>query len=313
VQKVYVHDYERVHSGQLLVEIDDSDYQAAVNEAVAAFEGAKAEYEANQTAKRAADAGVSSARAGIEQAQAAVGAAEAGVSAAKASATQEESQFKRQQTLLEHKAATKEQFEETEAAYQNALAALRGHEADLARAKAGTAAAQSMLMTAQQQRSVLNDKDAGLRAQIDARKAGITVTNVNLGYTKIYAPADGVLGEIQVHEGQLVTPGMQLASLVQSKLWVTANFRETQVARMQVGDPVDIRIDALTGHLFKGQVSEIAPASGSQFSMLPQDNATGNFTKIIQRVPVHISINSDSILDQLRPGFSAEVTVHISR
>ncbi|MEI9980315.1 MAG: HlyD family secretion protein [Edaphobacter sp.] len=313
VRRVYVHDYEQVRTGQLLIEIDDTDYQAASNEAVAALEGARAEYQANQTAKGAADASVLTARAGIDQAQAAIGVAEAGIAAAKASSSQAGSQFTRQQALLEHKAATKEQYEEAQAAHENALAALKGREADLARAKAGNTAAESMLTAAQQQRIALNDKDAGLRAQIEARKAGVTVANVNLGYTKIYAPTDGVLGEIQAHQGQLIAPGMQLASLVQNNLWITANYQETQVARMRVGDPVDIHIDALAGHTFKGQVTEIAPASGSQFALLPPDNATGNYTKVVQRVPVHISINPESAVGQLRPGFSAEVVVHISR
>jgi membrane fusion protein, multidrug efflux system len=282
-----------------------------VDGAKAALDGAKAEYAANQDAKRAADASIGAADAGVKQAEAAVAAAQAGISATQASTTQAESAFRRQQSLLAGKAATREQFEQVQATRDSAVAGLAGRNADLARAEAATAAAQAALVASQQQRAGLESKDAALLAQIAARKAAITASEVNLAYTKVSAPSDGYVGEFRVHPGQLVSAGMQIAPLVESRVWIEANYRETQLARVRVGDPVDIHIDALS-HAFHGHVEEIAPASGSQFALLPPDNATGNYTKVVQRVPVKIAIDQDPQTELLRPGFSAEVAIHAS-
>jgi membrane fusion protein (multidrug efflux system) len=131
---------------------------------------------------------------------------------------------------------------------------------------------------------------------------------VNLGYTQIVAPADGTVGERQVRPGQLVSPGAQVLTFVENTRWVAANFRETQLTNIKVGDPAEIRIDVYPDKVIKGRVLQIAPASGSQFALLPPDNATGNFTKVVQRVPVKIALD-DSPLMSLRPGLSAVVTV----
>jgi membrane fusion protein (multidrug efflux system) len=311
VRRVAVGDYQPVKAGQLLVEIDDADYEAAVDGAKAALDGAKAEYAANQVAKRAADASIDAAAAGVEQAQAAVTAAQEGIVALQASTTQAESEFRRQQALLAGEAATREQFEQVQETRDSAVAGLAAHKADLARAKAATASAEASLAGARQQRAELDSKDASLLAQIAARKTAIIANQVNLAYTKVSAPSDGYVGEFRVHPGQLVAAGMQIAPLVESGVWIEANYRETQLARVRIGDPVDIHIDALA-HTFHGHVEEIAPASGSQFALLPPDNATGNYTKVVQRVPVRIAFDEDRQTALLRPGFSAEVAIHAS-
>jgi membrane fusion protein (multidrug efflux system) len=312
VKRVAVRDYQAVKTGQLLVEIDDADYQAMLKESEAALAGASAEYSANQEAKRAADASVEASQAGIEQAQAAIAAARAGIEATQASLTQSESEFARQQALLNNKAATKQQFEQAQATRLNFVAGLEGRKADVARAEAAAAGARAAASNAKRQRAELDAKDQGLLAQIDARKAAIVVAQVNLGYTKIYAPSDGSLGEFHVHPGQLVGAGVQVVDLVQSGVWIQANYRETQLGHAQPGDNVDVRIDALPSKVFHGHVLEIAPASGSQFALLPPDNATGNYTKVVQRIPVKITLDQDQQLTHLRPGFSAEVVIHPS-
>ncbi len=311
VRRIAVGDYQPVKAGQILVEIDDMDYEAALDGAKAALDEAKAEYAANQDAKRAADASIAAAEAGVKQAVAAAAAAQASILATQASATQAESEFRRQQLLLAGKAATREQFEQGQAARDGAVAGLAARNADLARAEAATAAAEAALAGARQQRAALESKDAALLAQIKARKASITGSEVNLAYTKVSAPSDGYVGEFRVHPGQLVSAGMQIAPLVESRVWIEANYRETQLARVRLGDPVDIHIDALS-HAFHGHVEQIAPASGSQFALLPPDNATGNYTKVVQRVPVKIAFDEDRQTELLRPGFSAEVAIHAS-
>jgi membrane fusion protein (multidrug efflux system) len=312
VRRVTVNDYQPVKAGQLLVELDDADYQAIVKEAEAALAGAKAEYSGNQDAKQAADASVSAAEASIEQARAAVAAAHAAIAATQATVDQAESEFARQQALLNNKAATRQQFEQAQAARLSVVAGLQGHQADLAKAQAAEASAQAALAGAKQQRSALNAKDAGLLAQIEARKAAITVAQVNLSYTKIFAPSDGSVGEFHVHPGQLVGVGVQVVNLVQSGVWIQANYRETQLGHVRQGDSAEVRIDALPSASFQGHVLEISPASGSQFALLPPDNATGNYTKVVQRIPVKIALDQGLDVALLRPGFSAEVAIHPS-
>src|SRR2546426_931320 len=143
--------------------------------------------------------------------------------------------------------------------------------------------------------------------------ANLAVASVNIGYTKIYAPGDGTVGERQVRPGQLVSPGTQVISFVAITKWVQANFRETQLTNVKVGDPAELRIDQYPGQLIRGKVVEIAPASGSQFALLPPDNATGNFTKVVQRIPVKIALEDSTFATKLRPGISVIATVRTRR
>ena len=161
--------------------------------------------------------------------------------------------------------------------------------------------------------AVLESQELQLVADLHAREAALTVAQVNLGYTRIVAPADGAVGERQVRPGQLVSPGTQVLSFVAGTPWVQANFRETQLTNIKVGDAVDVRIDVFPSDVIGGRVLEIAPASGSQFALLPPDNATGNFTKVVQRVPVKIALEGSTLATQLRSGLSAVVTVRTTR
>jgi membrane fusion protein, multidrug efflux system len=313
VQRVDVQDYEPVKAGQSIIELDHSDYQANVDEARAAISAAHAELSANQDAKHAADASIDASKAAVEQAQAAADAAQSGIDAAQAQVTQAVSEYQRQQTLLASRAATHQQFEQVQEARDAAQAALQSRHADLARAKAAVASSQAAVAGALQQRAALNAKDASLQAQITAKAAGETIAQVSLAYTKIVAPADGRVGRLRVHPGQLVGAGVQVVDFVQDGAWIEANFLETQLAHVGVGDTADIKIDAYPSQILHGHVSEVAPASGSATALLPPDNATGNFTKVVQRVPVKILFDGNPSGDILRPGLSAEVTVHTDR
>jgi membrane fusion protein (multidrug efflux system) len=144
---------------------------------------------------------------------------------------------------------------------------------------------------------------------VQAKEAQLQVARVNLGYTRILSPGDGIVGERQVRPGQLVSPGTQVVTYVDSTKWVQANFRETQLTNMKVGDVAEVQIDLYPGQTLRGKVLQIAPASGSQFALLPPDNATGNFTKVVQRVPVKIALEDSKLVSQLRPGISAVVSV----
>lgn len=314
VHKVDVGDYENVKAGQTLIELDDDDYRANLDQARAALAASEASLEDNQAAKRIQDAQIEAAKAGVVQANAAIDAAKAGIAAVSPQADRALTELHRQEALFGSKAATHQQLETATAQEGQIRGSLEASRADLARVGGALATSESELEAAKRQREALNTKDDVYKADIEAKKAAIVVAQVNLAYTRIAAPADGTVGERHALAGQLVAPGTQVIDLVQSEVWVQANYKETQLTNMLVGDPADVRIDTFPNRVFRGKVAQLSPASGSQFALLPPDNATGNFTKVVQRIPVKIVLNpGQSYLDRLRPGFSAEVTVHTGR
>jgi membrane fusion protein (multidrug efflux system) len=313
VRKIDVNDYEAVTSGQLLVQLDDEDYRAVLEQAKAALAGARAQLEDNQAAKRIQDAQIQSAEAGITQAIAAVNAAKAGVAAVQPDVERTKTERKRQESLLAAKAATHQQLEQAVADADRFSGMLASRQADLERAQAALTSSRILLEAAKRQRAALDTRDALYRADIQAKQAAIIVANVNLGYTRIVAPTAGAIGERHIQNGQLVAPGMQLVDLVKGDVWIQANYKETQLTNIRRGDVAEVTIDSFPGVILHGKVAEIAPASGSQFALLPPDNATGNFTKVVQRIPVKIKLDpGHSLKDRLRPGFSAVVTIHAS-
>jgi len=313
VRKMDVNDFEEVKPGQVLVQLDDEDYRAAVEQAKAALAASEAQLEDNQSSKRVQDANIESAEAGIAQAAAAVNAAKAGIAATQADVDRAESERKRQQALLAAKASTLQTVETAVADADRSSGVLASRQADLARAEAALTSSRTLLESAKRQRAALDTRDALYKADIQAKQAAIVVAQVNLAYTQIAAPGAGAVGERHVQEGQLVAPGMQVVDLVKGDVWIQANYKETQLTNIRRGDVADITIDTFPGVVLHGKVAEIAPASGSQFALLPPDNATGNFTKVVQRIPVKIVLDPGHPLqDRLRPGFSAVVTIHAS-
>jgi len=313
VRKVEVEDFASVKPGQLLVQLDDEDYQAVLAEARAALAGAQAALEDNQSAKRIQDAKIQNAETVIAQATAAVNAAKAGIAAFQSDVERTGLERKRQEALLASKAATHQQVELAIADADRFTGMLTSHQAELERAQAALASSRSLLESEKRQRAALDTRDNLYRADIQAKQAAIIVAQVNLGYTQIVAPTAGAVGERHVQEGQLVAPGMQVVDLVKGDVWIQANLKETQLTNIRQGDVADIKIDAFPGVVLHGKVVEIAPASGSQFALLPPDNATGNYTKVVQRLPVKIALDPGHPLQgKLRPGYSVVVTIHSS-
>jgi membrane fusion protein (multidrug efflux system) len=197
-----------------------------------------------------------------------------------------------------------------EAGLANAMAQLASRQADLARAKAQLGSATAELEAQKRQRAVLDSQELLLRADLNSKRAALSLAQTNLSYTRIVAPENGIVSERKVRVGQLVSPGTQVLTLVQSEIWVQANYKETQVRHMRAGDDAEIKVDAFPGVVFHGKVDQVSPASGSQFALLPPDNATGNFTKIVQRVPVKIVLQpGQTELHRLRPGLSVIATI----
>src|ERR1700675_330696 len=308
VRDVKVTDFQKVHAGDLLVELQDDDYQAQVAQASAAVEAAKAAIENNRRQRELQDARIDRALAGIDQARAQITAAQAGIEAARADVVRTQEERSRQEALLQAHSPTQQKVEQAVADEQRLAAQLASREADLEQTKTLLRSNELAAEAERRSKAVLESQEAQLVADLHAKEAGLTVAQVNLGYTKIEAPADGTVGERQVRPGQLVSPGTQIISFVSRIKWVQANYRETQLTNMKVGDPVEIRIDAYPGQVIHSKIAEIAPASGSQFALLPPDNATGNYTKVVQRVPVKIALDDSSIAATLRPGLSVTAT-----
>jgi membrane fusion protein, multidrug efflux system len=314
VHKVNVNDYQSVKAGQILIELDDDDYRAALDQARAALAASEASLADNQAAKRIQDAQIDAAKAGIVEAEAVINAAKAGIASASPELERALTELHRQQSLFDSKAATHQQLEAATAQQGQLSGLVDARKADLARAEGALATSQSQLEAAKRQGEALNTKDDVYKADIEAKKAAIVVAQVNLAYTRIAAPTDGTVGERHALAGQLVAPGTQVIDLVQSEVWVQANFKETQLTNVRVDDTADVRIDTFPNRVFHGKVEQLSPASGSQFALLPPDNATGNFTKVVQRVPVKIVFSpGQTYLDRLRSGFSAVVTVHTGK
>jgi membrane fusion protein (multidrug efflux system) len=314
VRRVNVGDYQSVKAGQTLIELDDDDYRAILSQAQAALAGSEAALEDNQAVKKIQDAQIEAADAGVFQAQAAINAAKASVASVSPELDKALTELHRQQALFDAKAATHQQLESATAQEGQLSGLLEARKADLARADGALATSQSQLEAAKRQRKALNTKDDVYKADIEAKKAAIVVARVNLAYARITAPTDGTVGERHVLAGQLVAPGTQIIDLVQSDVWVQADFKETQLTNMRVGDSADVRIDTFPNRVFHGKVDQLSPASGSQFALLPPDNATGNYTKVVQRVPVKIVLfPGQPYLERLRPGFSAVSIVHTGK
>jgi membrane fusion protein (multidrug efflux system) len=313
VREVKVNDYQSVHKGDVLVQLDDEDYQAQVAQAVAGVEAAKAAMENNRRQRELQDSRIDRALAGIDQANAQIVAAQAGKDAVQADVTRTRAERTRQEALLKTNSATQQKVEAAVADEQRFAAQAASRDADLVQARTLLRSNELAAEAERRSKAVLQSQEAQLLADLHAKEAGLAVAQVNLGYTRIVAPADGTVGERQVRTGQLVSPGTQVMTFVENLRWVAANFRETQLTNIRVGDATEIRVDVYPDQVFKGRVLEIAPASGSQFALLPPDNATGNFTKVVQRVPVKIGLDDSTLTSQLRPGLSAVVTVRTKK
>jgi membrane fusion protein (multidrug efflux system) len=281
--QVLVSDNQPVKSGQLLARIDDRDFRTALNQAHADVAG-------SQAAVRNLDAQIALQEPVIEQGTADVAAAEATLQFAQ----QEQTRY---DGLMKSGSGTVQRAQQTDAE-------LREKAAQLQHGKSG-------LLAAQKKVDVLTTERAKAVAQLDHARAVEAQAALNLSYTEISAPVDGTVGARTLRVGQFVQAGTQLMAVVPlDAVYVVANFKETQLTYVRNGQPVEIEIDSFHGTKLSGHVDSLSPASGLEFALLPPDNATGNFTKIVQRVPVKIVLDDHSLTGLLRPGMSAEPTIN---
>jgi membrane fusion protein (multidrug efflux system) len=283
VLTVGVTDFQRVKAGDLLIQIDPADYQAQVAQSEAAVAAAQAVLDnlANQIELQYAT---------IAQAQAARLSAEA----VEVEARQEQ---ERQQSLSQTESGTRQRFEQAVAGY--------------AKAQADVRASRAVIAAQQHQLEVLQGTRKQRAADLEATKATLASAKLKLGYTKISAPFDGVVGERQVQPGDYVNIGTNLINVVPlPKVYVIANYKETQLTHVAPGQPVEITVDSFPREKLRGRVERIAPATGAQVALLPPDNATGNFTKVVQRIPVRIQFDDNQpLLARLVPGMSVVTSI----
>ena len=313
VRTVHVADFQQVHKGELVVELQDDDYRTQVDQASATVEAARSAIENNRRQRELQDTRIAKALAGIDQAKAQIAAAEAGKNAVEAQLVRARAERKRQEGLYQTRSATPQTLETAVANDDQLSAQLASRDADLNQARSVLRGSELGAEAERRSKAVLESQDTQLQADLRAKQANLAAAMVNLGYTKIYAPGEGTVGERQVRTGQLVSPGTQVIAFVDVTKWVQANYRETQLTNVKIGDPAELRIDQYPGKVIHGKVLEIAPASGSQFSLLPPDNATGNFTKVVQRIPVKIALDDTVFAAKLRLGLSVLATVRTRR
>ncbi|WGD53110.1 HlyD family secretion protein [Bradyrhizobium sp. CB1650] len=283
IAKVLVSDNEAVRAGQVLARIDDRDFKTALNQA-------KADVAASEAAVKNLDAQIELQEPLIQQQAAEVDATEATLKFAQ----QERARY---DDLMKSGAGTIQRAQQTDAA-------LRSQTAQLQQGKAG-------LLAANKKVEVLATQRAQAAAQLDRVRAVEQQAALNLSYTLITAPVDGTVGARTLRVGQFVQAGTQLMAVVPlDQVYVVAKYKETQLTHVRAGQPVELRVDSFRSTRLKGHVDSLSPASGLEFALLPPDNATGNFTKIVQRMPVKIVLDDHHLNGLLRPGMSAEPTVN---
>lgn len=300
VSKVMVSDNQRVKKGDTLLILDDRDYEIKVEQALAALQIAESNL-------NSAKATTSAAKANVATSQASVGTIDAQIDAAQVNVWRTSQDYERYANLIKDHSITQQQYEQALAAKQTAekqLAILQEQKKQ-AEQQTNAVSVQSSATASQ-----INIADATIRQ----RQVDVDAAKLNLSYTVITAPLDGLVSKVNVQPGQFVQAGQPLFSVVHSdNLWVTANFKETQLDKMKVGQKVIVHADAYPGHKFEARLASFSPATGATFALLPPDNASGNFVKVVQRLPVKIEFTdtTDSLVKKLRPGMNVFVDVHL--
>jgi len=347
VQQVLIDDNQHVVEGQTLVILDPNDYKVRLDQAKAALDAAARQADAAEAAIHStsqsataqttqAEGSIGEAKASIQASKAAVTAAEAGVPRAEAQLQEADATLQREDTdlhryedLYSKEQVSKQTVDYQRASYQVAVAAQAAAQEQVRQAQAQLVAAQQGVVRTE---ALLTNSQGGLQsaeatrlethvregqyatavAAVAQATAALEDANLQLSYTIIKAPVTGRVGRKSVEAGQRVQVGQPLMAIVEDQPWVIANFKETQLEKMRTGQRVQVEIDTFSKHKFYGHVDSLAPGSGNEFALLPPDNATGNFTKIVQRIPVKIVLDQDSVHgyeNLLSPGMSSVVTV----
>jgi len=330
VTKIHFTENQRVKAGDLLAELDAAPAQARLAEAEANVFAAQAQADAADATARVsetnaigdksvADASLVTAAVGAASSSDQIKEAAAQLESAQTSLAQAKIDNDRAKRLLSTGAISQAESDRADTQLKVAQSAVEVARARLTSIKSSAAQAQSRVVEAKAKAKISNDVDTQIQlaqarakaahAQVDTAKAARDLAALDLSYTKIFAPSDGVVSKKSINVGQMLSPGQSVVQLVTDKLWVTGNFKETQVAKMRVGQPARVEVDAFSGTEIEGEVESFSGATGAKFTLLPPDNATGNFTKVVQRLPVRVRLHELPAGIGLRPGMSVDLTV----
>ena len=326
ISKILVEDNEYVKKGDTLVVLDNSEYALKLQQAEDALAQAKSQLAVANAGVVTADASIGVTEAGavaatttIETAQASVNTAQANVEAAKVQVWRTKNDYDRYNKLFKNQSITKQQYEQALAAKETAEKQLRIVQEQLNVSKAQLASTAKQAAATAKQVNTSKAQAVASNAQIDVAQAAIKQQQTNvenaklfLSYTYIIAAEDGQVSKINLQNGQLVQAGQSLFNIVKSSdLWVVANYKETQLNEIRIGQKAEIKVDAFPGHKFEATVTSISPATGAKFALLPPDNASGNFVKTVQRVPIKLVFSNpkDEMMKLLRPGMNVEADI----
>lgn len=299
VSAVYVLDNQLVHSNDLLVEIDPTDYQTTVAQKEAAQRSSEATFNASVAGYQMAGVNVAAAEATAKSSQAAA-------DADAATATNAEANFNRAKNLIRQLVISPQEFDQFKETADAAMA-------NLASARQKAASDESKVGVARAELQAARAESDAVFAQLNQSKTSVSAAHLDLSYTKILAPCDGRVTRKQVEVGDYLQTGQMIMSLVPTGVWVVANFKETQLKDIKPGQQATVAIDALGGRTFRGHVDSVQAGSGEAFSLLPPENATGNFVKVVQRVPVKILFDVPLPADKtIGPGLSVQPSVQTS-
>jgi membrane fusion protein (multidrug efflux system) len=330
IAQVLFTENQMVKAGDTLAVLDDESAKAKLAQAEANLEAAEASAEAAEADARVAEinalgnksvaeASLQAAEGGVVSAADQLKEAEASVKSSETAFKQAETDHGRSRKLLEQGALSQAAFDQSETSFNVAQANLEAARARLSTLRANIAVARSRTTEASAKVKQTSNVDAlvaqaqarakSARAQVAIAKAARDIAKLELSYTRILAPADGVASKKTIAVGQQVTAGQSIAQLVTPLVWVTANFKETQVANMRPGQPAHVAVDGLPGITLHGELESLSGATGSRFTLLPPDNASGNYTKVVQRVPVRVKLRDVPQGAVLRPGMSVELSI----
>jgi membrane fusion protein (multidrug efflux system) len=301
VTEVRVQDNQKVKKGDTLLVLDDRDFKIKLEQAEAALSAA----ESGLTTARAT---TQASKVSIGTSQAAVKAVDAQIDAAQVTVWRTTQDYNRYANLIKDHSITEQQFEQAKAAKETAEKQLLVLQQQRAQASQQTNAVSS-------QSNATSTQIGTAEANIKLREVDVDNAKLNLSYTVITAPADGTISKVNVQEGQFLQAGQATFSVVQDQqVWVVANFKETQFDDLRIGQKVIVEVDAFPGHEFEAKLTSFSPATGSRFALLPPDNASGNFVKTVQRLPVKIEFTDpkDTLVKQLKAGMNVDVDVHLN-
>ncbi len=300
VKEVRVKDNQKVHKGDTLIILDDRDLQINLLQAEAALATAKSSVDASRANTNAARTNIATSREGVST-------IDAQIEASKVNLTRATQDYNRYANLIQDHSITQQQFEQAQAAKE-----LAQRQLEILQQQKKQASSQTNVVSTQSQATAQTIEVA--ESMVKQKEVEVEDAKLKLSYTVLTAPEDGLVSRVNVQEGQLLQTGQSTFNIVRSKnIWVVANFKETQYRKMKIGQKVSVNANAFPSHDFEAVLSSFSPATGAKFSLLPPDNASGNFVKVVQRLPVKIEFTnpSDSLIARLRPGMNVDVDVHL--